>query len=59
MRKPSKPPVNTPAPGDRVKLRGRDSIGVLDRVDSRLWSWVKWAGRGPTICHLFELEKLG
>lgn len=53
-----KAPSNLPTIGDRVKLRGRQNIGKLQRVDDRNWSWVDWDGEGPIICHLHELERL-
>lgn len=60
MAKPPRPPVNTPAPGDRVKMRGRDARGTLSRVNHLNWALVAWddGATGPKVVHLFELEKL-
>lgn len=51
--------LQLPVVGDRVKLRGRESTGKLDRVNDLNWAVVIWeADRpGPKIVHLFELEK--
>lgn len=57
----SKPPPNTPATGDRVKLRGRNAVGTLRQLDrSTLWSHVQWDDglEGPSVVHLHELEKI-
>jgi hypothetical protein len=55
-----RPPLNTPDVGDRVRLRGRKSRGLLNRVDADKWSFVWWDAdaQGPKICHLFELERI-
>lgn len=56
----SKPPPNTPAIGDRVKLRGQNPRGVLEFFDNRKWAQVQWdeAFAGPALVHLYELEKI-
>ncbi len=50
----------TPAIGDQVKLRGRESRGELLFFGERLrWAQVRWSPdfpRGPAIVHLDELE---
>lgn len=54
-----KQPKDCPAKCDVVQLRGREAYGILTRIDDRNWSWVRWhIGRGPTICHLFELRRV-
>ena len=60
MAKSPRPPTNIPNVGDRVKLRGRKSIGLLEGVNDRQWAIVAWDAElpGPKIVHLFELEKL-
>lgn len=47
------------SPGQLVRLRGRNLTGVIHRVNQR-WVWVIWddRGKGPIICHQFELEVL-
>jgi len=52
----SKQPKNLPKKDDRVKLRGREFVGTLIRIDPDKWSFVKWDSKGPIICHLHELE---
>lgn len=56
---PAKPPVNVPSPGDACKLRGRESFGVLEWVNSKNWASVTWDKDhpGPRFVHLFELER--
>lgn len=57
----AKTPPNSPSKGDTVKLRGRgDRTGVLVKLnEENKWSTVEWTdGKGPRICHLFELEKV-
>lgn len=58
----SKPPPNVPSIGDRVRMRGRNSVGELMRVNDRNWATVRWdtdvfVPPGPDIVHLHELEK--
>lgn len=59
-KKESKPPVDTPKVGDRVRLRGRLATGLLTKVDARKWADVAWEAdaAGPKIVHLFELEQV-
>lgn len=55
-----RPPANTPARGDRCRLRGRSPAGVLRTIDPDTnWAVVEWdAGKeGPKYVHLFELER--
>ena len=60
----SKAPQNLPSAGDRVRLRGRKSLGMLDYVNERLWANVKWDDpptgdeSRPLLCHLYELERV-
>ena len=57
MKKIRKP---LPEREDRVKLRGRESVGVLKKYDPETnWSTVDWENFGPKICHRNELEKVG
>lgn len=54
-----KPPPNLPSVGGRVKLRGRQALGVLRSVNPESnWSRVDWdeGVKAPLICHLYELE---
>ena len=62
----AKPPSNLPSEGDKVKLRGRNAIGRLTHISTvdippifSQWANVKWdeGNKGPTVCHLYELEK--
>ncbi len=55
----SKPPLNLPKRGDRVRLRGRAHIGWLRKMDDETkWATVEWDDGGPKIVHLHELEKV-
>jgi hypothetical protein len=51
---------NLPLVGDRVKLRGREPTGTVHKINDIKWVHVEWdeGSTGPTICHLFELEKI-
>jgi hypothetical protein len=54
-----KRPKDCPNKCDVVQLRGREIYGILVKVDDRNWAWVNWCiGKGPMICHLFELAKV-
>ena len=55
-----KVPPNLPEVGDRCKMRGRNFAGILQKLNLELWAWVDWNGHehGPSICHLYELEKI-
>lgn len=56
----TKTPKFSPAIGDQVKLRGRESRGELLFLGKRLgWAQVRWSPdfqRGPAIVHIDELE---
>jgi len=55
-------PQNLPVIGDYVRLRGHIPVGVLRHIGPENgWCRVDWdaAVRGPTFCHLRELEIIG
>lgn len=58
MAKPHKDP---PLVGDKVRLRGRDPVGVIKAIGgpSNKWVAVKWdiEKSGPGMVHINELEK--
>lgn len=56
----AKGPPNAPEVGDRVRLRGRIATGIVQSINKLSWVQVKWetGAGGPTLVHLFELEKL-
>lgn len=59
MPKKSLEPV--PVVGDRVRLRGREPVGVLRQIDAESsWARVEWDSdaKGPDICHLRELQPI-
>jgi hypothetical protein len=64
MKKRSKGPPNLPTIGDLCRLRGQEAEGVCANINpSNLWTQVWWQGRPPsretpTLCHLYELERL-
>lgn len=53
-----RPPPNQPKVSDRVRMRGREFIGVVTYINpDTLWTQVRWDGDfGPRYCHKFELE---
>jgi hypothetical protein len=55
-----KPKPPQPAKGDRVKLRGREPVGILSHREPNGWANVKWDEGccGPKIVHINELEIL-
>jgi hypothetical protein len=55
----AKAPLNIPERKDRVRLRGRDRVGILDRLDDQtLWATVTWDDTNSQMTvHLWELEK--
>lgn len=55
----AKEPPDLPEVNDRVKLRGRDAVGILRQINARNWARIEWdvPGSAPRICHLYELEK--
>ncbi len=49
--------MRMPERGERVRLRGREPVGVLVRYDPESnWATVEWDATGPKICHRRELE---
>lgn len=56
-----KAPPNTPERGDRCRLRGRDGrVGRIVKLDRESnWCTVRWENDEQTICHRFELERIG
>ena len=55
----AKAPPNTPAKGDRFRLRGRDRTGRVNKVnEERGWATVTWDDGGETLVHLHEMEKI-
>lgn len=55
-----RPIKSLPTEGDRVKLRGRDAVGVLHKLGGpeRKWASVRWDVKlsAPGLVHLHELE---
>lgn len=55
----AKRPKDSPTEvGQRVILRGRGSLGSVERIDDGGWVWVTWdvPKSGPSICHVNELS---
>lgn len=56
----SKAPPNLPELNDRVKMRGKQfTNGIVKFINpENNWTRVEWEKEGPTLCHLYELEKI-
>lgn len=47
-----------PVVGDRVKLRGREPYGIIERINDMDWTFIKWESNppGPKIVDIREVE---
>lgn len=51
--------LNLPDLNDRVRLRSKGIEGRVVFVNpENNWARVEWEEKGPTLCHLYELEKV-
>ena len=59
LNKRAKAPPNLPDLNDRVRLRSKGIEGRVVFVNpENNWARVEWESKGPTLCHLYELEKI-